>query len=84
MEALVAEYFLFVQPSFPIMVRPIEKAPISLSLEQVAVRAGHEVLTNISQIVSDPQGILDQQPRPRPIQLLNIIIILISYNIIYY
>ena len=43
--ALVVEYFFLLgQASFPIMVRPIEQAPIGISLEQVAVRAGHEVL----------------------------------------
>jgi hypothetical protein len=54
------------------MVRPIEKAPICLSLEEVTVRAGHKVLMevddNISLIVGNPQGISDQQLRPRPRQ----------------
>jgi len=40
-------------------------------------------LTFISPIVGDPQGILDQQLRPNPIHLPNLItIILISYTII--
>ncbi len=42
---------------------------------------GHKVLMevddNICLILGDLQGILDQQLRPRPIHLLNIIIILI-------
>jgi hypothetical protein len=52
-----------------------------LSLEEVAVCAGHELLVkvgdHISLIVGNRQGILDQQLRPRPIQLLNTIIILL-------
>jgi hypothetical protein len=50
-------------------------------LKEVRVCAGHEVSMdvgdNISLIVGDPQGILDQQFRPHPIDLLNIIIIVI-------
>jgi hypothetical protein len=50
-------------------------------LEEVTVNASHEVLMevddNMSLIVGDPQGILDQQLRPIP--LLNIIIILMNY-----
>jgi hypothetical protein len=49
-------------------------------LEEVAVCAGHKVLTedgNIVPIVGDPQGILDGQLKPRTINLLNIIINLI-------
>jgi hypothetical protein len=34
-----------------------------------------EVERNISLTADDPQGILDQQNRPKPIPLLNIIII---------
>ncbi len=41
-------------------------------------------LTYISLIVGDPQEILDQQLRPRTIHLLNIIIILNTYVILYY
>ncbi len=37
-------------------------------------------LTYISLIVGDPQGILDQQLRPSPVDVLNITIILISYK----
>jgi hypothetical protein len=56
-------------------------------LEEVAMRAGHEVLKefddNILLIVGDPQEILELQLRPHPIHLLNIttnvIIILINY-----
>jgi hypothetical protein len=41
-------------------------------------------LTYISLSVGDPQEILDQQLRPHQIHLLNIIIILISYNNIHH
>jgi hypothetical protein len=51
-------------------------------LEEVAVRAGHEVSMkvddNILLIVGDPQGILDQQLRTKQICILNIIIIIIT------
>jgi hypothetical protein len=47
-----------------------------MSLDKVAMGAGHKVLIevedNISLIAGDPQGFLNQQPRPRPIHLLNI------------
>jgi hypothetical protein len=59
------------------MVRPIEKSTFYLSLKEVAVQAGLELLMvvddKIAPIVSASQGILDQQLRPRPIHLLNII-----------
>ncbi len=42
------------------------------------------LLTYISLIVGDPQGILDQQLRPHPINVLNIIIILTDYVITHY
>jgi hypothetical protein len=49
-----------------------------MSLEEIAVHAGHEVLMevdyNISLIVSNQWGILDQQLKPHPITLLRIII----------
>jgi hypothetical protein len=52
------------------MVRPIEKYPNHLSLEDVALPDDHDVLTdvdvNILLIVGDPQGILDQQLGPCP------------------
>ncbi len=60
---------------FPRLVMPIEWAPIHLSMEEVTVSAGHEVLTFISLIVGDPQGILDHHIKLNPIILLNIIII---------
>ncbi len=57
------------------------------SLEEVSVRAGHEVSMevddNISLIVEDPQGILEHQHRPRPIHLLNTITLLINYIKLY-
>jgi hypothetical protein len=57
------------------MVRPTEYTPITLSFEEVAVRAGHEVLMELDDsillIVDDPQGILYWQLRPHPIHFLN-------------
>jgi len=66
------------------MVRPMEKAPICLSLEEVTVRASHEVIIkvgdNILLIVGVPLGILDQHIRLHPIILLKFnIIVLITY-----
>jgi hypothetical protein len=55
-----------------------------VSLEEVASCAGRKVLmllTYISQIDDDPQWILDQQLRPHPIHLLNIITIILINNI---
>jgi hypothetical protein len=55
------------------------------SLEEVTVSAGRKVLMKIDKysvpIVGNPQGILGQQPRPCVIRLLNITIILITYQI---
>ncbi len=54
--------------------------PICLSLEDVTVHAGHKVLIKadyILAIVDNPQGILNQQLRSCPIQILNTIIVLI-------
>jgi hypothetical protein len=52
-------------------------------MEEVAVHYGHKVLLEvdekISLIVDDPHEIFDEHQRPRPICLLNITIILISY-----
>jgi hypothetical protein len=52
------------------MVMKIEKASIHLSLEEAAVSAGYKVLMevgdNILLIVTNPQGILDQNLRPNP------------------
>jgi hypothetical protein len=49
-------------------------APICLSLEEVIVHAGHEVLMKVDDhsvlIVGDPQVILGQQLRPHSIHLL--------------
>ncbi len=65
------------------MVRPIEKASIYLSLKEVLVRTGRKVMVevtdNILLIVDDPLGILDQQLRLHPIQLLNNNIITLKY-----
>jgi hypothetical protein len=58
------------------MARPIELSYFHQSLEEVAVRAGHEVLmevdSNSALIVGNPQGILGEHLRPRPIHWLNI------------
>jgi hypothetical protein len=55
-----------------------------LSLEEVSVHAGYEVLmevySNSSLIVIDPQGIFSQQPYPCPIHLLNNNILIILFN----
>jgi hypothetical protein len=57
-----------------------------MSLEEVIVSAGHEVLVEVDNtialIVSDPCGILGQQLRPRPIHLLYIIITLVTFKLI--
>jgi hypothetical protein len=53
--------FLFGQPSFLGLARPIENVLICLSLEEIAVHAGHKVLMevdkNISLIARNPKGI---------------------------
>jgi uncharacterized membrane protein (GlpM family) len=41
------------QSSFPIMVRPIQSTLIRQSLEEAAVRAGHEVLMVVDLYISD-------------------------------
>jgi len=55
---------------------------IHLSLEEVAVHAGHKVLMDVDDIilliVGIPQGILDQQLRPRPIHFSNIMFITLN------
>jgi len=64
------------------MVRPIEYVPIRLSLEEVALHAGHEVLMevnhNISLIAGDPRWILDQHLWPN---LIHLFIICYELNI---
>ncbi len=40
-------FFLFRQPSFSRMVRPLGRGPICPSLEEVAGHAGHEVLMEV-------------------------------------
>jgi hypothetical protein len=61
------------------MIRPIELAPICLSLEEVIVCPGHKVLVGVEVnyllIVSNPLGILDKYLRPHPIHFITIIII---------
>ncbi len=47
-----------------------------MSLEEVSMHASHEVLMEAyynALIIGDPQGILDQQHKPRLIHSLNII-----------
>ncbi len=61
----------------PLPVCPRKKLPCVLATKS------WQQLTYISLIVGDPQGILDQQLRPRPIHLLNIIITYIIYIIKY-
>ncbi len=54
-------------------------------MEEVAVHAGHKVLTEVdlfSLIVSDTRGILDQQLRPHPIHIPNLLNIILIINII--
>jgi hypothetical protein len=57
-------------------------------LEEIAVRAGHEVLmevgSNFSLTVFDPQGILNKQLRPYPFHVLNMIIFKINYLKLYF
>jgi hypothetical protein len=61
----------------------IEEAPIHLSVEKVAVREVLMEVEFISLIVGDHRGILDQQLRPHPSHLPNLIIVtLISCIII--
>jgi hypothetical protein len=85
--ANIIHLFLFVWTSFLRIIRPIEYAPICLSIKEVAVCAGRkvsmEVDDNILLIVGDPQLIFDQQLGPRQIHLLNTTIILIS-DIVFY
>ncbi len=73
---------MFKQLILPRIVRPIEQAPYCLSLEEVALCAGHKVLMeaddNLLPIIGDPHWILHEYLRPRTIHLLNIIIILIN------
>ncbi len=60
------------------MIRPIDKADICLSYEDVDVNADQGVLMevdkNSSLIVGNPQGILGKHIWPRPISLANIIL----------
>jgi hypothetical protein len=68
------------------MVRPINKVSIHLSLEEVLVRAGQEVLMEVEDnsalIFGDLQGILGQQLRARSIPLSSVMFmgILIRYE----
>ncbi len=64
------------------MVRPVEYATVQLSSEEVCAcwpQYLKEADNNISLIVGNPQGILEQLLRPRPIHLLNTIIVFIYY-----
>jgi hypothetical protein len=60
------------------MVRPIDKATITLSSEEVTMRGGREVLVEVDDnsllIIGDLQGISVEQLRSRQTHLLNITI----------
>ncbi len=67
------------------MVRPIELAPIHLSLDEVAGRADHKVLMVVDLYFTDCWwSTRDFWPaaNAHPIYLLNIVILLISYIVI--
>jgi hypothetical protein len=88
LKMLASPYFYYLDSRvFPRMVRPLRYSPIHLSLEEVTVHAGHNVLmevdNKISLIIGDPRGIIDQQVRPHAIHLLNIIITLMNCFILY-
>jgi hypothetical protein len=57
---------------------PMDKGIIYLSLEEVIMHAGRQVLEEVDfkyvLIVCDVQGIIGQQLRPRPIPSLNVMI----------
>ncbi len=61
-------FIFFGQPSFPRLARPVDKAPISMSWEEVTVRAGHKVLMEVDNvnalIVGDLQGVVGRQLSP--------------------
>jgi hypothetical protein len=85
--AFITSFFLlFGLPSFPRIIRSIQLVPISLSKKEVTVHSGYMVLMEVDNnsllIVGDPCRILDQQLVSHPINLLNIIFILITYSII--
>ncbi len=60
------------------------KAPIHLSLEDIARCAGFKVLVEVNDtgtlIIGDPRGILIDQLWPHPIPYLNIIINILMIN----
>jgi hypothetical protein len=66
-------FFLFWQMSFPGMVCPIVTAPIRLSLQNVDVHAGHEVLIEVDNsillIVGNPQWGFRPAAQASPITL---------------
>jgi hypothetical protein len=65
------------QPSLHRMIRSKDKAPICLSAEKVAMCADSEFLVEVDNcglIVGDSWGILVQQLKSHPINVLNIII----------
>jgi hypothetical protein len=70
------------------MVRPIGWAPTCLSLDEVMLHAGHDVLIKINDvralIVCNSPGILGQQLRFCQINLLNTITVLFTYYFIYF
>ncbi len=78
------------QSSYPRLLRPMQQAFICLPLTEVTLHAGHKILikanSNILVMVIDGsvQGILDEQLRPHPFNLLNnTVIILINFIKLY-
>ncbi len=65
------------------MVRLIEYDPVCGSLKEVARHAGNKALMevddNILVFISNPQRVLNEQNRPHPVHVLNIIIVAIKY-----
>ncbi len=63
------------------MARSIESGLIRMSIKEVVMHAGHEVLVEVGDtialIVDTSRGILGQQLRPQQIQSLNIILIIL-------
>jgi hypothetical protein len=66
------------------MVHAKEEAPICLSVEEVAVRSGQEVLLEVDDnfflIVVDPRRTSDHHLKPHHIHSLNIIILNLLVN----
>ncbi len=52
------------------MVSLIELVPVCLPSDEVAMRISHKILMEVVNNVGNPQGILDEQLRPHPINPL--------------